>query len=82
MGFSGEIPLWLLALGLEFPVITAMIDCWTRPAEHFEKGEPDRRAWKGWLIVAFVTVPILLGYGVLIGYYYAVVRRNSPGSPS
>jgi hypothetical protein len=26
-----------------------------------------------------VTVPILLGYGILIGYYYAVIRRNTPG---
>jgi len=34
------------------------------------------------LIVAVLTVPILIGYGILIGYYYAVVRRNSPsGSP-
>jgi hypothetical protein len=26
-------------------------------------------------------VPILLGYGIVIGYYYAVVRRNSPSNP-
>lgn len=81
MGFSGDVPWWIVLLGLEFPVITAMIDCWTRPEDHFEKGEADRRAWKGWLIVAVVTAPVLLGFGVLIGYYYAVVRRNTPGSP-
>ena len=28
-----------------------------------------------------VTVPVLLGYGIVLGYYFAVVRRNSPASP-
>jgi hypothetical protein len=30
--------------------------------------------------VAVLTVPILLGFGIVLGYYYAVVRRNSPAS--
>ena len=23
----------------------------------------------------------MLGYGILLGYYYVVIRRNQPGSP-
>jgi hypothetical protein len=77
----GDVPWPLILLGLEFPAITALIDCWFRPVDHFAEGAPDQRAWRAWLIVAVLTVPILLGYGILIGYYYAVVRRNSPTSP-
>jgi hypothetical protein len=73
-----SVPWPLILLGLEFPAITALIDCWFRPPDHFAEGAADQRAWRGWLIVAIVTVPILLGYGIIIGYYYAVVRRNSP----
>lgn len=76
------IPPWpLLVLMLEFPVLTALLDCWQRPADHFADGTSDRRAWLRWLTVAVVTVPILLGYGIVLGYYYAVVRRSSPSSP-
>jgi hypothetical protein len=76
-----DIPLPLLLLGLEFPAITGMIDCIYRPEDHFAGGAEDRRSWLGWLAVAIITVPILLGYGIVIGYYYSVVRRNAPGSP-
>lgn len=76
------IPPWpLLVLMLEFPVLMALLDCWQRPEEHFAEGAADRRAWLRWLVVAVVTVPVLLGYGVVLGYYYAVVRRNSPAAP-
>jgi hypothetical protein len=75
-----DIPIWLLLLGLEFPAITAMIDCVYRPREHFEGGKDGQRAWRGWLIVAIITVPVLFGFLILVGYYYAVVRRNSPHS--
>lgn len=75
-----DVPLPLLLLALEFPVIMALLDCWNRPAEHFAEGADDRRAWVRWLVVAVVTVPVLLGYGIVIGYYYAVVRRNSPAA--
>jgi hypothetical protein len=74
-----DLPLPLLLLGLEFPAIMAMLDCTFRPPEQFLGGAPDRRSWLGWLAVSIVTVPILLGYGILIGYYYAVIRRNTPG---
>jgi hypothetical protein len=75
------LPWPLLLLGLEFPAIMAMLDCTQRPAEHFAGGAADRSAWVKWLVVALLTVPILVGYGIVIGYYYSVVRRNSPGSP-
>lgn len=76
------IPPWpLLVLMLEFPVLTGLLDCWQRPPDHFAEGAEDRKAWLKWLAVAVVTVPVLLGYGILLGYYFAVVRRNSPASP-
>ena len=75
-------PLPVLLVLMEFPVIMALLDCWQRPADHFADGEDDRKAWMRWLVVAVITVPILLGYGIVLGYYYAVVRRNSPASRS
>jgi hypothetical protein len=78
-----ETPPWpLVLLLLEFPVVAALLDCSNRPEEHFAGGADDRRAWLRWLWVAVVTVPILLGFGIVLGYYYAVVRRTSPGSRS
>ena len=76
----GNVPFPLVAFGLEAPVLLALLDCFNRPADHFAGGGPDRRSWLGWLAVAVLTVPILVGYGILIGYYYAVVRRNTPAS--
>jgi hypothetical protein len=71
-------PFWLVLVGLEFPVIMAVLDCWQRPADHFLEGAEDRVAWLRWLAVAVVTAPVLLGYGIVLGYYFSVVRRNSP----
>jgi uncharacterized protein YneF (UPF0154 family) len=31
-------------------------------------------------VVAILTVPILLGYGIVLGYYFTVVKRNSPAT--
>ena len=75
-------PVFVVLVMLEFPVIMALIDCWNRPEDHFAEGASDREAWIKWLIVAVITVPILLGFGIVLGYYYAVVRRNSPASRS
>ncbi len=76
------IPPWpLLVLMLEFPVLMAVLDCWQRPADQFSEGAEDRIAWLRWLGVAVVTVPVLLGYGIVLGYYFAVIRKNSPASP-
>jgi hypothetical protein len=72
---------WLLLIvGLEFPAILSLVDCSNRPDEHFEGGAEDKRAWVRWLIVAVITVPILLGYGIVLGYYFTVVKRNSPAT--
>ena len=72
---------WLLLIvGLEFPAILSLVDCSNRPGEHFEGGAEDKRAWVRWLIVAVITVPILLGYGIVLGYYFTVVKRNSPAT--
>lgn len=73
-------PLPLMLLLLEFPVIAALLDCWNRDVDDFAAGAEDRTAWLRWLGVAVVTVPILLGFGIVLGYYYAVVRRSSPAS--
>lgn len=75
-------PWWLVLMGIEFPVMMALLDCWQRPPEHFLEGAEDREAWLRWLIVAVLTVPVLLGFGILLGYYFSVVRRNSPASRS
>ena len=76
------IPPWpLLLLLLEFPVLMALLDCWQRPVDHFAGGAADRRAWRRWLLVAVVTIPVLVGYGIVLGYHYAVVRRSSPSAP-
>ena len=68
----------LLLLGLEFPAVLALVDCINRTDDHFEGGAEDKRAWVRWLVIAVLTVPILLGYGIVLGYSFTVVRRNSP----
>jgi hypothetical protein len=80
VGDFANVPLPLVAIGLEFPVLLALLDCFNRPADHFAQGAGDRRSWLGWLVVAVITVPVFVGYGILMGYYYSVVRRNSPAS--
>ena len=71
---------WLiLVLGLEFPVVLALLDCVNRSEDHFDGGAGDRRAWIRWLAIAMVLAPILFGYGIVLAYFYAVVKRNAPG---
>lgn len=71
---------WLiLVLGLEFPVVLALLDCVNRGEEHFAGGRDDRQAWIRWLGIAVVLAPVLFGYGIVLGYYSAVVKRNAPG---
>ena len=60
----------------------SLIDCINRGDDHFIGGQEDRRAWIRWLIVAMITVPILVGYGIVLGYYFTVVKRNMPGRKS
>lgn len=72
----------LLIIGLEFPAVLSLVDCINREDDHFVGGHNDRRDWIRWLIVAVITVPILLGYGIVLGYYFTVVKRNMPGRRS
>jgi hypothetical protein len=72
----------LLLIGLEFPAVLSLVDCINRESDHFAGGAEDRKAWIRWLIVSVLTVPILLGYGIVLGYYFTVVKRNSPGRRS
>ena len=71
-------PLPLLLVLLEFlddPM--ALLDCWQRPpSTSRRRGRPPERT--RWLIVAVITVPILLGYGIVLGYY----SRSSAGTPA
>lgn len=68
----------LLVLGLEFPALLALVDCANRPVEHFADGAPDKKAWVRWLLVGVATAWFGVGDGIVLGYYYAVVRRNTP----
>ena len=71
---------WLiLVLGLEFPVVLSLLDCSNRSDAHFDGGADDRRAWLRWLAIAVVLAPVLVGYGIVLSYFYAVVKRNAPG---
>jgi len=70
----------LLVIGLEFPAVLSLVDCSNRPDSHFLGGAEDKRAWIRWLVVAILTVPVLLGYGIVLGYYFTVVKRNSPAT--
>lgn len=75
---------WPLMLALiELPAIVAFVDCWQRTPAEFPGGAPDRRAWLGWLAVGMVTVPVLVGYGIVLAYSWVVVRRGgtTPGGP-
>ena len=70
---------WLiLVLGLEFPVVLALLDCANRGEDHFDGGAEDRQAWLRWLAIAVVVAPLLIGYGIVLAYFYAVVKRNAP----
>ena len=71
----------LLVLGLEFPALLALIDCNARPDEHFAEGAADKKGWSRWLLIAILTACIGIGMGIVLGYYYAVVRRNTPARP-
>ena len=60
----------------------SLVDCINREEDNFAGGADDRRAWIRWLIVAILTVPILVGYGIVLGYYFTVVKRNTLGRRS
>lgn len=66
-------------LGLTLPAVLSLLDCTNRPPDHFEGGAPDRSAWLRWLVIAVPTSLVGVGFGIVLGYYYGVVRRNSAG---
>jgi hypothetical protein len=69
----------ILTVGVELPATLALLDCVNRGAEEFEEGAEDRRAWLRWLAVAVATSVVLVGFGIVLGYYWAVVKRNTAG---
>lgn len=68
----------ILLLGLEFPALLALLDCVNRDPDHFLRGEADKRAWTRWLLVGVAGAWMLWGNGIVLGYYYGVVKRNTP----
>jgi hypothetical protein len=66
----------LLVFGMEFPGLVALSDCYTRPAGKFAGGAPDKASWFKWLIVALFVMPIGVGYGILLGYHWNVIKRQ------
>jgi hypothetical protein len=71
----------LLIFGMEFPGIVALTDCYQRSPERFAGGERDRAAWLKWLVVALFLMPIGVGYGILLGYHWNVIKRNTMAVP-
>jgi hypothetical protein len=62
---------------LEFIPALALFDCIGRDPDEFPGGADDRRAWILWLWVGVATAWFLAGNGIVLGYYYSVVRRNT-----
>ena len=67
----------VLFLVLESVSILALIDCWQRPPTDFAGGVEDRKGWLRWLWVAVATSWFLVGNGIVLGYYFAVIRRST-----
>jgi hypothetical protein len=70
--------LWIVLLVLTFPGAFSLLDCVNREPNEFEGGAADRKGWLGWLALAVPLCAVGVGYGIVLGYYYGVVRRNSP----
>ncbi len=71
----------ILLVGLTFPAVLSLLDCLNRSEEEFEGGAADRRGWLRWLLIAIPASLVLVGYGIVLGYYWAVVKRNTPVRP-
>lgn len=65
-------------VALEFPAVVALLDCYHRRPAEFAGGADDRASWLRWLWVAVATAWLLVGNVVLLGYYWAVVKRETP----
>ena len=58
----------------------ALLDCWNRDADEFPGGQADRRAWLQWLLVGVATAWLLVGNGIVLAYYFVVIKRGSPAT--
>ena len=67
----------ILLLILDSVAIFSLLDCTQRDTDSFEGGAEDKKAWTKWLLVAVATGWFGVGYGIVLGYYYAVVKRNT-----
>ena len=67
----------LLVFGMSFPGMVALADCYQRSPDKFAGGERDRAAWLKWLVVALFLTPIGVGYGILLGYNWTVIKRTN-----
>jgi hypothetical protein len=63
-------------LVLESISVLALLDCVQREDDEFTGGIDDKQGWTRWLIVAVATSWFLVGNGIVLGYYYSVIRRN------
>jgi hypothetical protein len=70
----------LVLLALEFPAIMALLDCLNRRADEFPGGAADRRSWLQWLLVGVATAWLLVGNGIVLAYYFVVIKRGSPAT--
>lgn len=70
-------PIIFALLVLESIPLLALVDCFGRRPEEFAGGAGDRRGWLIWLAIAVATAWFLVGNGIVLGYYYTVVRRNT-----
>ena len=70
--------LLLAVVALETPALLAFLDCLNREPDEFAGGAADRRSWIGWLAVAVATAWFLVGNGIVLGYYFTVIKRSSP----
>lgn len=70
-----------MVIGLMFPALLSLLDCSNRSPDDFARGAEDRRSWTRWLVIAVPLCLVGIGYGIVLGYYYTVVRRNSTMRP-
>ena len=66
----------VLGLGLSVPGVMAFLDAFNREPDEFAGGADDRRAWVRWLAIAAPLCLVGIGYGIVLGYYYGVIRRR------
>jgi len=61
--------------------LLALLDCVNPSPNEFAGGVADRRSWIGWLVVSVATAWLLVGNGIVLGYYFSVIKRSTPAGP-